>query len=691
MLTRPTVAALAAAAILALLPASASAATCDIPSQAEPGFTTAIDVQGDIAASRAGGYLQIPFDVPAGTTAIRVRYSYDQPGDTCTTPPSPAPSNTLDIGLYSPRDPGDTIWDIDESRGWSGSAVRDLAVAQNGFSDEATYEAAPKALVHGRTTRAYRPGPIPAGTWAVELGLAFIVDDPNGVHYRVLVETTSSTDWSNAPYSPAGYLTNTPSSVAGWYSGDFHVHGEQEPGNASLTDTLAEAFGPQPGASDLDFAMIVDHNNNVQHDNLAGYQTANPQNLIIPGTEVTTYRGHHNNHGKGPFVDFRGGPVLSPAPGTPLNANVPDSTLQQTRAAVAPAASFAAAKAGGNLTQINHPTIFREAPSFCRGCAWGYDPAETDYSKVETIEIQTGPAGIPSSSPAAPNPYTASAIAFYESALATGAHIAAVGSSDDHRGGTGTGPFDSPVGRATTMVFANELSEQGIKAGVRGDHTYVKVFGNDGPDVGFTAAVPGAPSPAIIGDTIAGPSAQLTATVTGAASVGRPGSYSLLLLKDGVQVERVPFAGDSFTREFDDTGAGRYSIAVVRTQNAIDYYEVYTSPIWLEGGRSATEPDNRFRVTKLKRNKNKGTAKLTIEVNGPGTLELRDKQLKDATKTAAEAGKFKLAVVPDKKLKSELRREGRAEVKPKISFTPEGGSELTKKKSVTLRLRPPGP
>ena len=206
MSRRGVIAGAAGLIAFAVGPASASAATCPLPAQAEPGFAEAIDVEGDIDPSRTGGYLQIPFDVPDGTTAIRVRYSYDQPGDTCVAPPGP--SNTLDMGVYSPRDAGDPVWGIDESRGWSGSAVRDLAIAVNGFSDEATYESAPKALVHGRTTRAYRPGEIPAGEWAVELGLAFIVSpDPNGIHYRVLVETTSSADWSDDPYAPSGYST----------------------------------------------------------------------------------------------------------------------------------------------------------------------------------------------------------------------------------------------------------------------------------------------------------------------------------------------------------------------------------------------------------------------------------------------------------------------------------------------------
>ena len=87
-----------------------------------------------------------------------------------------------------------------EQRGWSGSAVRDLAISVNGFSPPATYEADRKAFVHPYTTRAYQPGPIPAGSWAVELGLASIIGppaDPDGIDWRVRVETSDSPEWSS--------------------------------------------------------------------------------------------------------------------------------------------------------------------------------------------------------------------------------------------------------------------------------------------------------------------------------------------------------------------------------------------------------------------------------------------------------------------------------------------------------------
>lgn len=663
-----------AAALIA--PATASATDCGIPGSADGSFTnTALEVQGDIAASRAGGYLQIPFDVPLGTTAIRVRYSYDQPGGGCGGSP-----NTLDMGVYEPRDSGETVFGADESRGWSGSAVKDLAIAQNGFSPESVYNAsnsARKAFVHGYTTRAYRPGAIAAGTWAVELGIAYIdPSDTDGIHYHVRVETSTSTDWSNDPYAPSGYSAAPASTAAGWYAGDLHVHGEQEPGNAPVTQTLNRAFNAPPGGSGLDFVTLVDHNNQVQHDNLATYQAAHPGKLVIPGTEMTTYQGHFNNQGKAPFVDFRTGAVLQPT-GSPPFSTLTDGDLGQVRGAVPPSQIFGEIQSNGNWTQINHPSIFKTAPSVCRGCAWSYSDADTDFSRVDAIEVQTGPAGLPYSAPSSPNPFTPDAIAYYEHALDSGAHIAAVGSSDDHQGGGATGPTDSPVGSATTMVYAKELSEQAITDAIKGEHTYVKMFGNDGPVISLEADVPGEPT-AIIGDSVTGPSVKLTATVSGASASGRIGSWSLLLLRDGQAVQTWPFSGDGTSQTFEVSDGGRYALEVLRNNADLNYIENYSSPIWFTPGAPT------FKLGKSKANKKKGTGKLSVTVGNPGKIALSGKSLAKSSKTASGAGTFKLNLKPKGKLKKTLVKKGKAKVKVKVAFTPDGGEQTTLTKKVKL-------
>ena len=550
-------------------PAVASA-DCTIPGSADPTFSAAKDFSGSFDSSLQGSYVQIPFDVPAGTTAIRVRYCYDQP------PAGGGPNNTLDMGVYEPLKAGDTVWGPKERRGWSGSAVKDLAISENGFSPDDVYLANKKAYVSGYTTRAYEPGPIPAGKWAAELGLAAIAPppgDPDGIFWRVRVETSSDSSWSNKSYDPVPYDPTPASSRPGWYVGDLHAHGEEEPGNATMKQTFDYGFAPiSQGGAGLDFMTLVDHNNNVAHIGEIGrHQPDYPGKLILPGTEVTTYEGHYNNQGSSYFADFRGGPVYRFDDSGP--------SLTKTQDPVVPASQFGKIQAAGGWTQINHPTV--PGGSVCRGCPWDWTDAQTDYSKLDAVEIQNGPGDLNTGTANPPvNPFTATAIAFYENLLASGRHVAAVGSSDSHQGGTVDGILGSPIGRAATVVHATELSRAAIVAGVKADHTYVKVYGSDGPDIRMTGTSPGQPD-AIFGDSLKGSTASFKATVTGAGpSAARPGSYLMKLLRDGTEVASVPVVGDDFSHTFQQTIGGRYTLEIVRESPTVNRIEDYSSPIW---------------------------------------------------------------------------------------------------------------
>lgn len=679
---------------LLVAPGAAQAVPCPLPGAADPTFTDVpLDISGNFESDRQGQFVQIPFQVPADTTAIRVRYSYDQLPALASNPANPCGGgpNTLDIGAYEPRAPGQAFWDIDGSRGWSGSAVRDLAISENRFTPDATYDEKRKAFVQGFTTRAYRPGLIPAGEWAVELGLGHIDDtDVDGIDYRVRVETSSDPVWSGNPRTEVDQDPNPAIDSPGWFAGDLHVHGEMEPGNATRTQTLESAFGTEAGGgSGLDFVTLVDHNNEIAHTDLGPYQDQHPGKLIIPGTEVTTYRGHWNNQGTGRFVEFRNGPIelIEDPTGSP-------NELTRVRGEVPPRGPIAAARATGRgWSQINHPTIFPgPLASQCRGCAWSYDDGETGYGSVDAIEVQTGPAAVDLTGTGRPifNPFTTQAFEFYERMLAAGHRIAAVGVSDDHQGGDGSGNTYSPVGSATTMVYADELSAAGITEAIRDDHTYVKLFGNDGPEISLTAAVPDRPE-AIIGDSVRGRSALFTATVGGALATGRPGPMSLVVQKDGTTLETVPITSNSFAHTFADTGRGRYSLQVVRQEGVQMMVENYSSPIWFSPGEaSATPPGpgNRFKIVRVNRKRSKGTAKMVVRVPAAGEVRLRGRHLGKRTRRAGEAGRVKLEVEPRGKLRRKLSDRGRARAATRVTFAPESGSPRTKRRGVKLILRP---
>jgi hypothetical protein len=560
----------------ALAPASCAGA-------ADPSFTPLRVITGEFDESVEGSYVLLPFVVPAGQTAVRVRYCHDQPE----APTNARIRHTLDLGIYDARTVPGGLWGADEFRGWGGSSHPDVTVSPSGFSSEADYLANPKLHRHGKTTRGFEPGPIPPGEWAVELGVAAVASQLEGdsdgkVAWRVEIDTTSDPDYSADPYVPAAYDAAPARSEPGWYAGDFHVHAEHSSlGDATMRETFDYAFKPVgAGGAGLDFITLSDYVTDSAWGEVGRYQADYPGKLVARSSEVITYSGHTNNHGSAAYVDYRTGPVLE---------RDTAGNLDLLRPARPASAIFDDVHAAGGYTQINHPTIFpSEVPGFdfiCRGCSWDYDAASTDYSKVDAIEVATGPAGLKEDPQPGPNPFTPTAIKFWEDAIDSGGlnrnKIAAVGSSDSHNAGRTPDPVtQSPVGQATTVVYATELSEEAVQEAVLAGHTYVKMFGNDGPDLRLEARPVGSTEPpAIFGDTVRGDQVEFDARVLGGGpGAVRPGTYTLFVLKDGLPLLAVPVTSADFEFSFPSVGPGRYRLQVQR-ESAI---EAVSSPIYVE-------------------------------------------------------------------------------------------------------------
>src|SRR5215212_9275902 len=139
---------LTALAVIVALPAAAQAE--GVPSSC-PGDPIAVDqaITGEFDTSLQGSYVMVPFDVPAGTTSVRVKYCYDQPA----APASAQLKHTLDLGLYDARTGAAPGFGEQNFRGWGGSSHPDVTVTPQGFSSEAEYKANAKGHVAGRTTR----------------------------------------------------------------------------------------------------------------------------------------------------------------------------------------------------------------------------------------------------------------------------------------------------------------------------------------------------------------------------------------------------------------------------------------------------------------------------------------------------------------------------------------------------------
>jgi hypothetical protein len=103
------------------------------------------------------------------------------------------------------------------------------------------------------------------------------------------------------------------------------------------------------------------------------------------------------------------------------------------------------------------------------------------------------------------------------------------------------------------------------------------------------------------------------------------------------------------------------------------------------------QPSNQFSFGKVKKNKRKGTAKLTVEIeDGPGELGLtKTKKVKADDEAVEGAGRTeeKLAIKPKGKARKKLGKKGKAKVKAEVTYTPDGGEPNTQSKKLKLKKR----
>jgi len=258
---------------------------------------------------RRDPYLELPFEVPEGATAVEVRYAFD-------------PGSVLDLGLLDPHaGPFPSRYGF---RGWSGGARDHVMVTPT------------------RATPGYLPGPLPPGGWHVLLGLAAVAQ--GGCSYRVEVEVhvdaepAAVTGLEADAERPAEERPASPGRTGpGWYRADLQSHSHHSDARGSLHDLQTAAI-----ARGLDVLAVTDHNTVSHHAPLAAM--ACDQLLWLPGIEVTTYRGHANVWGVDGWVDFR---VRSDGDVVTLLEHV---------------------HARGGLLSVNHP---KHSPG-CIGCDWEY-------------------------------------------------------------------------------------------------------------------------------------------------------------------------------------------------------------------------------------------------------------------------------------------------------------------------------
>ncbi|SDU62851.1 CehA/McbA family metallohydrolase [Jiangella alkaliphila] len=217
-----------------------------------------------LPADRAASpYLEVPFEVPAGTRSVSVSLSYSGAGA------------VIDLGCLG----------VDGWRGWSGGARRRFTVTASA------------------ATPGYVAGPLEPGEWSVVLGLYRVPGE------GVPVTLSLSLDDPSAPLDPEPPGPPVPErpprrslpADAGltWLACDFHAHTLHSDG--SLPVAGLAALGVEAG---LDVLAVTDHNTVSHHAVLPSVGAAYGITLL-PGQEVTTDRGHANAFGPIPWVDFR--------------------------------------------------------------------------------------------------------------------------------------------------------------------------------------------------------------------------------------------------------------------------------------------------------------------------------------------------------------------------------------------------
>jgi hypothetical protein len=103
-------------------------------------------------------------------------------------------------------------------------------------------------------------------------------------------------------------------------------------------------------------------------------------------------------------------------------------------------------------------------------------------------------------------------------------------------------------------------------------------------------------------------------------------------------------------------------------------------------GAYELQPSNAFSLGKLKKNKKKGTATLSVTLTAPvaGTLSLTGKGVKAQTLKLSGADTVQLKVVTKGGAAKALRKKGKRKVKLEVTYAPTGNSALTQSRTTKL-------
>lgn len=413
------------------------------------------------------------------------------------------------------------LWDPVRFRGWSGGT-------RNRFT-----------LSASDATPGYLPGALPAGKWRVMLGIPNARRDSRAA-YRVTVrfDRSERQEASTAIAEPP--IVNAP----GWYRGDLHMHDANSDGSCAsqsgkrvpcpLFRTVEKA-----AAAGLDFIAVTDHNTTAHFGGLRELQQWFDKLLLIPGIEITTFGGHANIFGPRRFVDFRVG-----------SEAVPDVAALQRGIADA-----------GAIMSINHPAL--PSGELCMGCGWIWP--KTDWSRVAAIEVVNGTM--------VEGPLAG--IGYWYSRLNEGHRLTGIAGSDNHDPDAPEGK--APIGRPTTVVNAEALSQPAILKGIEAGNVFIDVTGGGKRLLEVEAEASGRRT--AMGGTLA----AAHGAVFRAHTVGVAGGSAELVVNGAVAEKRGIDGADA--RIAFELDAGSCGWGAVNVRDATKHLLLIGNPIYLTCGR----------------------------------------------------------------------------------------------------------
>lgn len=371
------------------------------------------------------------------------------------------------------------------------------------------------------------PGPVTPGEWRL---LLMPVNVEGLMTATVEITVTPGQETTLAAAVLHGDDRRSLDDAPGWRKGDLHVHSVHSTGTQAVAQLVESA-----ARAGLDFISVTDHNTISAWPELVQAQETTSDVLLIRGQELTAAWGHMNVHGGTGWADLRLG----------------DNNLAELTGPL---------RRSGALVSVNHP--------FSNNVGW--QRHDTDWSLIDLIEVYN----------ALEFGHNRIQLDYWDRLLNAGARVVGVAATDSKS--TEDPKYD--FGRTVTWVYAQDLSVNGVLAGLRSGRVVVSV----GPRVDFWAQQGGRRIE--MGQT-ALPGAPLTLNVS---VVGLEAAATVFVIKNGLFFDAEVLHGDGVVL-FNDTAVGAgtsvYRVEVHKLlQGEPDLYDrrhrshetflAATNPVW---------------------------------------------------------------------------------------------------------------